>query len=190
MQIALKFTGDGLPKFERAVEALGSEAKARSAYRKVINAQGTKLRQDALRIMPDMVGLPRKTINRALGAPVRASNAALRYILTTKGGYISYKYFSPRETRQGVFAKPRNQNTFLPKNFTKGGRFPNRVDIPLGGHVFKNVGGRKIEKQRSDVRIPEEMTRGSMARAFNSASSRMLPAIEAEIKRLTGGAVS
>ena len=195
MAFSLQITGDGFARFERAVEALGSEAKARSAFRKIINRQGALLRKDAVAILPGQTGLKKATIQRALGKPVRASGHALRYILTTRGGFISYKYFDARETRQGVFAKPRGVNTFLPRHFTQGGLFPNRVGLGLGGHVFKAVGGsnawgRKISKAKSDVRIPEEMVRSDMKRAYERNAKALPPAVHAEIKRLTDGAVT
>lgn len=194
MQISVQFTGDGMPRFIKAVEALGSEARARSAYRKVINAQGAILRKDAMRVLPGQVGLAKATIAKALGRSVRASNVNLRYILSTKGGFISYKYFGARETPQGVFATPRNEKVFLPKHFTMSGLFPNRQGL-FGGHVFKAVGGsrawgRKISKQVSDVRIPDEMVIGDMKQAFDRVARGIEPAMAAEIKRLTGGAVT
>lgn len=195
MAFSLEISGDGLARFERAVEALGSEAKARGAYRKIINRQGALLRKDAVSILPEQTGLQRATIQRALGKPVRASGVSLRYILTTRGGFISYKYFNARETRQGAFARPRGINTHLPRHFLKGGLFPNRVGLKLGGHVFKAVGGgkawgRKITKVKSDVRIPEEMVRSDMQRAYERNAKHLVPAIHDEIKRLTQGAVT
>ena len=197
MAFSLEISGDGLARFERAVEALGSEAKARGAYRKIINRQGALLRKDAVSILPGQVGLTKRTIRKALGDPVRASNKLLRYKIGAGGGFISYKYFGARETRQGVFARPRSQGIFLAKHFTKGGLFPNRHG-GIGGHVFKlkpggnafTGWGRKITKVKSDVRIPDELVRGDMQRAYERNAKALEPAIDAEIKRLTKGAVS
>lgn len=195
MSFSLTFTGDW-EKFQGAIKTLGTESKARGAYRKIINRQGAVLRKQAVRILPGQVGLTKKTISKALGAPVRASNANLSYKLTTRGGFISYKFFGARETPQGVFAKPRGQNVFLPNHFTKSARFPSRQPL-FGGHVFKLKGGgnafngwgRKITKVRSDVRIPDEMVRSDMKRAYDAVARDMEPALAAEIMRLTKGVV-
>lgn len=198
----LEWTGDGIERFQKAVEALGDK-EARSAYRAVINARGAKLRKDAVRILPQQSGLASDTITRALGKPTRASNANLRYMLTTRGGKISYKYFAPVEQGGGVTALPRNQPKFLSGAFTQGGPIGTRRILPLGGHVFRpngrtagngarfpgangNAWGRGFSKLRSDVTIPEEMVTGKMEAAAEKHGKALQTDIEDKLRFLTG----
>lgn len=198
----MEWSGTGLEKFQKAVAALGDK-EARTAYRAVLNARGSKLRKDAVRILPGQSGLAKGTITRALGNPIRASNANLRYILTTRGGKISYKYFAPVEQAGGVTAQPRGQPKFLSGAFTQGGPIGTRRLLPLGGHVFKpngrmagnaskwpgargNAWGRGFSKLRSDVTIPEEMVTGKMADAAEKHAKLLEVDIDEKLKQITG----
>ncbi|KZK85759.1 hypothetical protein PsAD46_03350 [Pseudovibrio sp. Ad46] len=195
--VTLEFADDNHVHFRNAVERIGNRKTAERAYRKVINKTGTKLRKGVLKTLPKQTGLPSRTIRKALGKPKRASasykgNAAsLSYVLTTKGGLISLKHFKPRELmRGGVVARPRGQRLYLEKAFMKGGRFPGRKTLNLGGAVFRanlNVGKRwyrGFHSLKSSVRIPDEMVIGPSKAEHDNATRSFAPAMEVEIKRL------
>lgn len=203
MAVKFEWTGDGLAKMERAIELLGSEKAARSEFRSAINSRGSLLRKDAVRILPRQTGLGKATISKALGKPIRASNSRLTYILTTRGGFISYKYFAPIERSRGVFAYPRSEAFFIDHGFLFGGRQGARKPLPMNGHVFApngraagkkskwtgadgNMWGRGFSKQVSDVRIPEEMVRDDMEAAAEKHAKALEPDILDRIKKLTG----
>lgn len=197
MSFSAKWTGGGLEKFEKAVKVLGSK-KTKELYRSVINAQGALLRKDAVRILPEQSGLQKKTIQTALGKPVKASQNRLTYKLSAKGGFVRLKYFDARETKTGVFARPRNEPIFLPRHFTMSGLFPNRKPL-FNGHVFKpkswkpigtSSWGRTIQAaQRSDVRIPDELTSSAMESSADKRRKALDREVLAGIKKLSGGII-
>lgn len=203
MATKLVWKGDGLDKMERAIAVLGSEEAARTAYRSVLNARGSLLRKDAVRILPRQTGLAKETISKALGRAVRASNNSLAYILTTRGGFISLKYFGPKEGNGGVTAYPRHDAKFVNSGFITGGLMGQRQALPLGDHVYApngktagkkskyqgangNQWGRGIDKEVSDVRIPEEMVIDDMAAAAEKHARLLEPDLQARIKKMTG----
>ncbi|MEO0980736.1 MAG: hypothetical protein AAFY24_25985, partial [Pseudomonadota bacterium] len=137
-------------------------------------------------------GLKLRTIRSAM-VPVRASGGSLTYRIKAKGGDIALKHFAARETRRGVSARPFGQRRVFASTFIKGGKFPSRVAIGLGGHVFARTGSGRlpIEKQKSGVIIPREMIKGESAKAWQSTVAVVLPRrVVHEVRRITGSAFS
>jgi hypothetical protein len=106
---------------------------------------------------------------------------------------ISLKYFSPRETRAGVTAKPFRRRQLFAGAFMRGGRFPDRQPLPLHGHMYQRAEGvtkwgGAIVKLRSGVIIPYEMITGATEAVFYVTVERALPKrLEHEIGRVLAG---
>lgn len=107
-----------------------------------------------------------------------------------KGGWIvSLKYFATRETRRGVSAAPFGKRKVFPFTFMKGGCFPSRVPLSMGGHVWQPVGSDQlpVEKVKSGVIIPKEMVDGDTTATFQAtAPSVMAKRLLHELSRITG----
>ncbi|MGE3877176.1 MAG: hypothetical protein AB7F74_29810 [Parvibaculaceae bacterium] len=182
---------DGLRRFEEAMKALG-DARLRQVANRAVNRAGDMARTQVRSVLPKQTGLKRRTIVKAVHVS-RSNPGTLVYTMAAKGGDVSLKYFGPRETRRGVSAAPFGNRQIFAGMFVKGGRFPNRVAINMGGHVFKRVGSKRtpIALQDSGVIIPAEMVKGATARAFETTVGRVLPQrMEHEIRRVTKGEVS
>lgn len=180
-----------LIRFEKALRALGSR-KMRTIENRVVNRAGDQSRTQIRRSLTEQTGLRRKTIVKAVKV-TRSTRSTLTYRMQTKGGEISLKHFAAREQRRGVKAKPFGQWKVFPSTFIKGGRFPSRTDIGMGGHVFQRTGAGRfpIEKVKSGVIIPAEMVKGATAEAFRTTSSQVLITRTIhEIRRATGGVVT
>lgn len=195
---ALTFTGDGLlQRFSNQLAVLGANAPI--ALARALNHTGAKAKTQVIRNLTKQTGLKRSTIVRAVKVN-RATAAAeqfgyagsLTYTLTTQGGDISLKFFSPKETRAGVSAAPRGRRQLFAGTFTKGGRFPNRVGPVMGGHVYRNISAGhawrgRAELQDSGVVIPDEMLQGATEAAFMQVMSVDLEArVAHEIGHLMG----
>lgn len=181
----------GIDRFERALEALGSR-KTRTVANRVVNRTGDMARAQVRRKLAEQTGLKRKTIVAAVKIR-RSVPANLTYRMTARGGDIALKFFGARETRAGVSASPFGKRQVFPGTFIRGGRFPNRVDLSMGGHVFQRIGGSRfpIDKVRSGVIIPAEMVKGETAAAFKDTTARVMPRrMQHEISRATGGVFS
>lgn len=157
---------------------------------RALNEAGARTKTQVIRALTDQTKLKRATIVRAVKEK-RAGYGDLTYELKTRGGDISLKYFDARETQGGVTARPKGQSKVYPRAFIKGGRFPNRVALKLGGHVFERAGAKRkpIEKRKSDVYIPREMVSGQTSAAFQATANSVLPRyLERHLRALLSGA--
>jgi len=179
----------GLGRFENMLGALGDNAP--KAVNRALNRTGDMARTQVIRTLAAQVGLPQKTIRRAVKT-TRSSWSNLEYSLTSKGGDIALKYFQKRETQAGVVANlgTARGRTLFPRTFFRGGAFPRRVDLTaFGGHVMDRVSEYRfdLKKVKSGVFIPEEMASGATAEAFETSVSQNLPRrLDHEISRLLG----
>lgn len=184
MTISFRWSNDAIQRFDNQIKALGKEAP--KALQRAVARAGDQARTQVYRALTKQTGLPRKTIVKAIKV-TRPSWTDLSYTMETRGGPVSVKYFSPRETRKGVVAKPFGQKTLFPGSFMKGGRFPNRSGNVFGGHAFHRVTSKRfpIEKTKTDVVIPDEMLKGATLKAFNETVDKVLPKrVEHELGRL------
>lgn len=144
---------------------------------RIVNQVGNRAKTQVIRNLTKQTGLPRDTIVRAVGNPTVARPGRLSYDMVTRGGNIRLKYLNPKETPDGVVAKPFGRSTLYPGAFLKGGRFPDRKDVEkFNGHAFYrlNRSGTKITFARSGVIIPQEMTRGATKAAFENIAGPLL----------------
>lgn len=150
---------------------------ASGAVARAINHTGDKARTAMIRSLTAQTGLKRKTIVKALKQVGRAGAGSPAYVIRSRGGDISLRYFAARETRPGVTAAPWGKRRLYPGTFIKGGRFPNRVALSLNGQVFRRSGKSKlpIQKVKSGVYIPAEMVKGATLDAFNGTVASSLP---------------
>ncbi|MDV2967812.1 hypothetical protein RZ532_17605 [Nitratireductor aquimarinus] len=174
----------GLKRFENQIGALGE--KAPHALQRAVARTGDMARTQVVRALTKQTGLKRKVIVRAVKV-TRPSFGSLNYVMRTRGGDIALKYFSARETRKGVSASPFGKRKVFAGTFIKAGRFPSRVSLDMGGHVFLRSGKSRfpVEKQKSGVVIPAEMVKGQTAEAFQASVRANLPRrVEHELGRL------
>lgn len=171
--IELKIDASQWKELERRVGAAGKDAP--KALQRAINHTGNKAKTKMQRALADQTGLPIKTTRKAL--KTKSAGVGGAFVITSKGGNVRLKFFKPRETRKGVTAAPWNKRTLYAGAFTKGGRFPNRKDIGLGGAVVKRVGAARvpIKTQKSGLFIPKEMVAGKTAQAFYGTAQSELP---------------
>jgi hypothetical protein len=138
----------------REVEHLGelfkkAEREAPAAIARAIRRTGDMTATRVVRSLTAQTGLKRDVIKRA----VKKMPAGMTYSLKTRGGNVALKYFKARETRKGVSAAPWNHRRVFTGTFIKGGRFPHRVGLNLGGQVFRRTGAGRtpIANQKSGL---------------------------------------
>lgn len=184
---------EGLEIFASAIRKIHSQDQFGQAAYRAINRTGNMARTQVVRALAKQTALPQKLIRYALKRS-QAYAGRFEYQLSARGGDISLKFFSPRETRRGVTAKLPGGRKVFAGTFMKGGRFPNRVGVSaFNGHVYQRQGGSRfpIARVKSGVIIPVEMVRGETARAFHQSVRVNLPRRFAhEISRLTCGVFS
>ncbi|SON55517.1 hypothetical protein HDIA_1976 [Hartmannibacter diazotrophicus] len=175
-------------RFEKGLRTMGSAAMGKVEAR-AVNHVGLKARTQVRRALTKQTGLKRKTIVKAV-KDYRGSAANPKFSLTSRGGDIALRFFGPRETRAGVSATPFGGRKVFRGTFLRGGRFPSRVDLKMGGTVFERAGAHRlpIEKVKSGVFIPTEMVQGETRRAFDTTVARDLPnRLLYDLKRMAPG---
>lgn len=153
-----------------------------------VNAVGDKAKSRMIPVLAKQTGLKVSIMRRALKA-TRAGPGALAYRIRAKGGNVHLKYFGARETLSGVTAAPWGHRQLYPHSFIKGGRFPSRVTLGMGGQVFVRTGPHRlpIADLRSGLFIPAEMVAGETAAAFRATAAAELPQrLSAALQRLLG----
>ncbi|WP_414833590.1 hypothetical protein [Afifella sp. YEN Y35] len=183
-------------RFADAVEVLG-EKKGAGVKRRALNRAGDQARTAAGRELAGQTGLKKAYTGKKLrDGTTRAKAGRLLYTIKVQGGDVPLKYFDAKETRKGVSAKPFGKRQVFEHSFIKGGLFPRRKVLNMGGHVFEaatDIGawGRPFEKKKSGVVLPTELVKGATAAAWEKVGTRVLQErIAHEIKRATGGVVS
>lgn len=130
-------------------------------------------------------GLKRGTLVRA----VKGKSQGAGYVIKSHGGNIRLKFFNARETSKGVTAAPWNKRQLYPGTFIKGGRFPNRKTLKMGGQVMQRDGRSRtpIHGIKSGLFIAEEMVRGNSEAAFyTTLETDLAPRIAHELARILG----
>jgi len=198
MALRMSINGNGLPMLHEAAVILGSEAKARRAYRRALNEAGRDTTAPTYRALAKQTGLKPTVARRALRAK-KAAMGSLSFELHGKGGDIGLKWFGARETRQGVSAAPFGKRGIWAGSFIKGGLFPNRKTLKFNGTVFRpgyggmfsHAWGRPFSKVRSGVIIPREMVKGVTAETFQSVGgSKLAEKVNRHIRLVTKGVLS
>ncbi|MBI1202558.1 MAG: hypothetical protein GC182_08610 [Rhodopseudomonas sp.] len=160
------------------------------AVRRALNHSGDIARTKMRRALTEKTGLPYRVIKAATHT-THANYGALVYSIKARGGNVRLKFFKPRETQRGVSAAPRGQRRVFPNTFIKGGQFPNRVGLHMGGEVFERIGsghGRPMFKRaRSGVFIPTDMVSAEVAETFIATGLALLPGrVAHEVGRILG----
>lgn len=191
----------GMQRMENALGRLDGH-QLHLGLQRALNHTGGKAKTQVVRALVKQTGLTYGVIKnavrtgRAWGASADASQfvegrGALQYVLSSKGGDISLKYFKARETRAGVSAAPFGERKLFSGTFIKGGQFPARKTASgLNGHVYRRTSKKRgpLEFQDSGVVIPAEMLKGAAAEAFTSVVNEELPnRVMHEISRLAPG---
>lgn len=197
----------GMQRLGNAMGRLNSHQR-HLVLQRAVNHTGDKARTQVIRALAKQTGLGYGVIKKAVRtgraygasadpeqfAKAQASDrpGSLIYVMSSKGGDISLKYFKARETLRGVTAAPFGKRKLFPRTFMKGGRFPNRKTAEkLKGHVYAPLGKTwrgPVEFQNSGVVIPEQMLKGATAEVFaKTVSEQLPPRVMHEINRLCPG---
>lgn len=177
------------PRFDNILAALGPK-KSAQAINRAVNRAGDMTRTAMRGALVKQTGLKSKTISNALKT-TRSNYQRLAYVMNVKGGDIRLKHFSPRETKAGVSANPFGTRKKFAGTFMKGGRFPARKELSLGGQVLRRVGkGRlPIEVVRSGVVLPEQVVTGASIKAFETVGrAKLVERMSHELNRMLEGA--
>lgn len=177
MHIVVTFRDQTLSRYAARLEALAGGA-GRDVLAQALNEGGRAVRETTVAAETAQTGLPGDTLERAQQT-IEANAGSLSYTIWSEGGNVRLKYFGAKESGGGVTAHPWNRSSFYPGAFITSGPRGRRAPSPkLGGHVYRNVAGRRwggpIAQVRSGLFIPTEMTKGQTAAAFDKGAASVL----------------
>lgn len=152
-----------------------ARALAPVAVARALNATNSKVNTQIGRVLPKQTGLKSGEVKAALKREM-ASAGHLVAAIRARGPYIPLMKFGARETKKGVSAAPWGKRRVFSGTFTRGGRFPHRVALAMGGHVFKRLGKSRLKIAIAyGPAIPVEMLKDASKAAYEQTVARELP---------------
>ena len=190
MSIVLRYDGDGLKRFSKAVDELGSEKRARSTYSMALNKVGRHAFVQTKRALAKQTGMKgKRLVEKGALVGLKASPGNLAYRISSTGKPLSLKEFGAKQFGYGVKASPWNRSQRFEGAFIWAGA--NRSGKFVGnGHVFARTSGKSTPiKKLWGPSIPKEMVKDESAKAFTKAAEKLGPEIERTIRKRSEGVI-
>lgn len=190
--VDLRFHGTEHHRFAEAVEKLGSERAALTAYRRGINRIGDKARNQVQKALAKQVGLSQgalKTHGRYGVSRARALDLA--YEISSRGEHLPLRLFGARQFAYGVRAKPWGRSQRFPGVFIFAGTPRSGKPVSAAGDVFHRRTAASLPIERMfGPSVPVEMVKGGSAAAFERTAAELPGRIAHEVRVLTDGIVT
>lgn len=188
----LRFGNSEHIRFADAIEKLGSERAAVTAYRRGINRTGDKARNQVRKALAKQVGLTQgalKTYGRYGSSRAKARDLA--YEITSRGTYLPLRIFGARQFAYGVRAKPWGKSQRFPGAFIFAGSPRSGQPVSARGDVFHRSTSASLPIQRLfGPAVPTEMVKGESAKTFEHTSAELPKRIAHEVRVMTDGVVT
>lgn len=163
--------------FEAAIQRVGDDAATR-AFTRALNSEGNKVRTQVRRTLRQQTGARSALINRETRS-FRASFSNLTYTIEARGDYLGLSYFSPRQFRYGVRARPWGRFQRFEGAFLVGSR---------GNNAFVREGAARFPiKKMFGPAIPKEMVKDETRRAFEEGQPDVLAEATRQLQRILAG---
>ncbi|WP_254475268.1 hypothetical protein [Bartonella sp. B1098] len=126
-----------------------------------------------------------KRVKKGVYIKDKATAQFLETDIIGSGTPLPLKFFQAKETKHGVTYTIFGKQQILPHGFIKGGSFPKRVDLKMGGNVFQRADGDQfpIAKQEGPS-IATVMSKPEITNAIvKKANERLIENIQSQLKR-------
>lgn len=201
MQVVLRPLDNIAARYGNALAYLG-QAGARTAMVRALNHEGNKGRTKVRRALSKQMRLPyglmvKAVVGKQAWAGVGASGegAKLEYVLKSRGGPISLKYYRAKETAKGLVSRAPGMEGPFPTAFLRGGPWPRTVGkagprqpkLAFGGHAKMREGKSRLPLSSGVMKgpaIPDEMVKGPSLAAFENIAPALERRVGHEIFRL------
>ncbi|WP_019223363.1 hypothetical protein [Bartonella rattaustraliani] len=155
------------------------------ALRNALNTSAKQVERFAEKQVADMTSAKLKRVKRGVYIKEKATARFLETDIIGSGTPIPLKFFKARETKRGVVYTMFGKRAILPHGFIKGGSFPKRVELKMGGNVFQRDDGDQfpIAKQEGPS-IAKVMSKPEIANAIAQyANERLTKNIQRQLSR-------
>lgn len=171
-----------------AVQALMrrlSPPRLHQALSVAVNDASRQVEREAERKVAATLSIPLKRAKTGIWVRPYSTPATLTAVVRGSGSPIPLKAFNAKETRPGVVASIWGEKRLYPGAFIKGGLFPKRVEIGLGGHVFERLGSSRLPIDKvPGAAIADAMTKDAVSDALVTiGQERMIANITRQLGR-------
>ncbi len=188
MKIEIRQGDAVLARFANGLGALG-EFKARQVMARGLNRAGmptlTKVRRElARRTSAPMAIIRRQVVASKAWAGVVGGTGKLEFAIRASGRPLPLAVFKPREFKAGVRAKVWGRFQRFDGSFMRGGRWPARVELSMGGQVFVRTSAKRLPIERLyGPSLPKELIEDQVVAVFNGSIVRLGNDIAHELDR-------
>lgn len=175
-----------LERFGNGLGALG-EGQARRVMVRAINRTGnpalTAVRRELARATSAPLQLVKQHVYaRKAWAGDGTGPGRLEFQIIAHGRPLPLAVFRPKEFRYGVRARVWGRFQRFEGAFMKGGRWPARVDLAMGGHVFVRSSAQRLPIERAyGPSLPKELLEPAIVKAFAARAAKLGDAIAHEL---------
>ncbi|WP_273760757.1 hypothetical protein [Bartonella sp. ML70XJBT.G] len=155
------------------------------ALRNAINTAAKQVERFTEKQVADISSAQSKRVKKGVYIKGKATAKFLETDIIGSGIPLPLKFFKAKETKCGVTYTMFGKQEILRHGFIKGGRFPKRVDLKMGGNVFQRADGDQfpIAKQEGPS-IAKVMSKPEIANAIAQyASERLTKNIQRQLAR-------
>lgn len=188
MKIEIQEGDAVLARFANGLGALG-EFRARQVMARGLNRAGmptlTKVRREIARRTSAPMAIVRKQVvpGRAW-AGLAGGSGRLEFSIRASGQALPLAVFKPRELKVGVRAKVWGRFQRFEGAFMRGGQWPNRVQLSMGGQVFVRTSAKRLPIERMyGPALPKELVEEQVVQVFHGAAARLGDDIAHELDR-------
>ncbi|ENN93217.1 hypothetical protein [Bartonella bovis] len=155
------------------------------ALRNAINTTAKQVERFAEKKVAQVSSIPPKRVKKGVYINGKATAKFLEADIIGSASPLPLKIFKARETKRGVIYKIFGKREVMPHGFIRGGKFPERVNLKMGGHVFTRTSGDKfpIAKQEG-TSIAYVMSKPKVSSSIeHHARERLTKNIQSQIAR-------
>ncbi|GAA4666504.1 hypothetical protein [Bartonella pachyuromydis] len=155
------------------------------ALRNAVNTAAKQVERFTEKQVADSSSAQSKRVKKGVYIKGKATAKFLETDIIGSGTPLPLKFFKAKETKRGVTYTMFGKQEILPHGFIKGGRFPKRVDLKMGGNMFQRADGDQfpIAKQEGPS-IAKVMSKPEITNAIiKEANERLTKNIQIQLKR-------
>lgn len=177
-----------LEQFGNGLGALG-EGRARKVIVRAINRTGnpavTAVRRELVKATSAPLSLVKQYVYaRKAWAGDGGGAGKLEFQIIAHGRPLPLAVFRPKEFRYGVRARVWGRYQRFEGAFMRGGLWPARVDLPMGGHVFVRASAQRLPIERAyGPSLPKELLEPAIVKVFAARAAKLGDAIAHELDR-------
>jgi hypothetical protein len=114
-----------------------------------VNDSARQLESKSEQVIAKRLSIPSKRAKIGIWIRPYSTPKTLTATVRGSGSPIPLSAFNAHESDDGVVATIWGAKLLHPGAFIKGGGFPDRVELKMGGHVFHRIGSKRLPIERS-----------------------------------------